>query len=274
MRKKLTPTMTPEFVWTSQQNQLYPLMETLTSHFSCRYTYSPSEDTLGSGEASQDYLAVGVDGNSCRFVVCDGVSLSYRGDFAAGFLGRRIFNWLGYTPELSAEGFERFLNDLVPEASESANRLDLPPDMPPLLRDVLEEKRSRGIESMYLCGRIELPEARGDSGRLWLAWQGDCRLRRWVNNEELIIEPGTFVTRERWSGRHGISGSSPHVYTEELIRQKTEHRIMLYTDGLKLLDRCGNPDEITSVLKRIFVRQSEGEHLEDDASWLDLTWNI
>ncbi|WP_433943225.1 hypothetical protein [Paenibacillus sp. SN-8-1] len=273
MKSKFTRTVPSDFEWTSHQNYVYPLSEKVTSRFTCRYTYSPSDETIESGEASQDFLAVGVEGHTCRFVICDGVSLSYRGDFAASFLGQRMFNWLGHTKELSGQGFEQFLCDLVPDASETVDNLEIPSDMPLLLKDVLEEKRSRGAETMYLCGRIDLPEPGRTQGRIWLAWQGDCRLRRWVDNEELITEPGSFVTKERWSVRHGAVGGSPHVYTEDFTQQNEKHRIMIYTDGFKILDRCEDPPEMISILNRIFVNQAKEAHLEDDASWLELSWD-
>ncbi|RUT29831.1 hypothetical protein EJP77_13495 [Paenibacillus zeisoli] len=272
MRNKFTRTLPSSFEWTSHQNEVYPLAEKLTSRFTCRYTYSPSDETLESGEASQDYLAVAIEGYSCRFVICDGVSLSYRGDFAARFLGSRIFGWLGQPRELTKEGFEQFLYELVPEASEAADKLEIPSDVPLLLREVLEEKRSRGAESMYLCGRIELPEAGRSRGSLWLAWQGDCRLRRWVDNREVTIEPGSFVTKERWSGRQGFIGGSPHVYTKEFLKADENHRLMIYTDGFKRLDGCIEPSAINVILNQVLIKQAGKAHLEDDASWLELAW--
>lgn len=273
MKSKFTRTVSSDFEWSSHQNHVYPLSEKMTSRFICRYTYSPSDETIESGEASQDYLAVGIESNSCRFVICDGVSLSYRGDFAARFLGSRIFNWLGHTRDLSRQSFEQLLHDLVPDASEAVDNLEMPPNIPLLLKDVLEEKRSRGAETMYLCGRIELPEAGRTRGRIWLAWQGDCRLRRWVDNKEVITEPGSFVTKERWSGRHGVVGGSPHVHTGDFMQENGNHRLMIYTDGFKRLDRCEEPSEIISILNGAFEKQAEEAHLEDDASWLDLSWS-
>lgn len=272
MRNKFTRPVPSSFEWISHQNYVYPLAEKSTRRFTCRYTYSPSDETLELGEASQDYLAVGIDGLSCRFVICDGVSLSYRGDFAARFLGSRIFNWLGQSMDLSKEGFEQFLQDLVPEASEAADSLELPSGMPYLLREVLKDKRSRGAESMYLCGRIELPDG-GRQGSIWLAWQGDCRVRRWVDHAEVATKPDSFDTRERWSGRHGVIGGSPHVYAEDFMKANENYRLMIYTDGFKRLDGCGEPSEIITLLNRMLTNQAKEAHLEDDASWLELTWN-
>ncbi|WP_068619104.1 hypothetical protein [Paenibacillus tuaregi] len=263
--KKNAQTDTANFVWTCNQAKPCPPAAVETPRFNCRYSFSPSDESWESGENSQDYLAVGVRGNVCWFVLCDGVSLSYRGDFAAKYLGSRLFEWLGGTQELSRHAFDQVLTQMVPDAAEETDRLKLPADMPALLREVLEEKRRRGAETMYLCGRIELPEAGKSEGKVWLAWQGDSRLRCWLSGRELVMDPARFLTGERWSAKRGTIGGGPHFHQQPLAGDNREYRLMVYSDGLKRLDHC---ETLSDIYRRIQAKLP----LEDDASWLDISW--
>lgn len=265
---KMNKSQSAEMVWSSDQSKAYPLAGMKTSRYRCGYIYSPSDESQECGEMSQDYLALSVDGNLCRFVLCDGVSLSYRGDFAAKYLGDRLLQWLEDTSRLSGNLLADYLEEIVPQASTEIDQLELPQDMPSLLKEVLEEKRLRGAETMYLCGRIELPEPGRPQGRVWLAWHGDIRLRVWKENQELAIDTTQFLTQERWSGRVGMLGGSPHVYEQALGKDEKECRIMLYTDGLKDLD---NYEKLPEILRRL--NHIKDQNLEDDASWLHVSWH-
>lgn len=119
-----------------------------------------------------------------------------------------------------------------------------------LLREVLEDKQRLGSQTMYICGRIELPTSKRKQGRIWMAWQGDSRLRFWRHETEISEHfRGTMQTNERWSTLTGPVGGQPHVYQTRL-EYGMPMRLQLYTDGLDDLDpiREPLPDEQIQVL--------------------------
>lgn len=246
---------------------------TIIDHpYRCRYGYARAEETVQQRENGQDFLGLHLQGNGCSFVLCDGVSMSYQGDFAARFLGEQLLGWLadlGAPP--SEQAFHAYIGGLTGPATKAVEGLPIPHGTPQLLREVLEEKRRRGSESMFICGRIERASRSGlRKGRLWLAWQGDCRLRLWVNGSE-VKAPFQDKIRigERWSTLTGPVGGAPHLFTMELPRSGT-YRLLCYTDGLRELDGCsGTPSD--SELQRM-LDQPQGGALTDDASFIEVSW--
>lgn len=235
----------------------------------CRYGYGRAAETVNQGDTGQDFAAVRLNGNVCNFVLCDGVGMSYLGDFAARFLGNSLLDWLETTSVPSAEGIEKLLQDLTIPASEQLEKLQPLDNSPLLLREVLMEKRSRGSQAMYVCGQIILSGASRRS-RVWIAWQGDSRIRLWRNGQE---QSATFQkycrTNERWSTREGTVGGKPHIFEAKMSGSENV-RLQLYTDGLNDLDaiQAYIPDEQIQVL--LDSRHTGG--LEDDAAFIELEW--
>lgn len=146
------------------------------------------------GESGQDFAAVRIHKSVCCFVLCDGVGLSYRGDFAARYLGSSLLDWMERGQDLSADQLRGYLERLAGTAAEELDQRPLDHESG-LMRSVLEDKRRQGSQSMYICGKIELPK-RGSRGRLRLAWQGDSRLRLWNGAEEISeLFDHTFLQR-------------------------------------------------------------------------------
>ncbi|MGF9695683.1 MULTISPECIES: hypothetical protein [Paenibacillus] len=236
--------------------------------FQCRYGYGRAAESVNQGDSGQDFAAVRMDGNVCTFVMCDGVGMSYLGDFAARFLGNALLEWLGMTPNPTAEAVEQLLHELTTPASEQLEKIQPLESSPLLLREVLMEKRNRGSQAMYVCGRIELSRGSGKS-RMWVAWQGDSRIRLWRNGQE---QSGAFQihcrTNERWSTREGPVGGKPHIYEAKLSNERI--RLQLYTDGLNDLDaiQAYIPDEHIQVL----LDATHTGGLEDDAAFIELEW--
>jgi len=236
--------------------------------FKCRYGYGRAAETVHQGDSGQDFAAVRMDGNVCTFVMCDGVGMSYLGDFAARFLGNALLEWLETTPNPTAEAVEHLLQELTVPASEQLKKIQPLDNSPLLLREVLMEKRSRGSQAMYVCGRIELSRGLGKS-RMWMAWQGDSRIRLWRNGHE---QSGAFQnhcrTNERWSTLEGPVGGKPHIYEAKLSNEQI--RLQLYTDGLNDLDavQAYIPDEHIQVL----LDATHTGGLEDDAAFIELEW--
>lgn len=89
----------------------------------CRYGYGRAAETVHQGDTGQDFAAVRMKGNVCNFVLCDGVGMSYLGDFAARFLGNALLDWLETTQNPTEDAVERLLHDLTLPASEQLEKL-------------------------------------------------------------------------------------------------------------------------------------------------------
>ncbi|WP_244364319.1 hypothetical protein [Paenibacillus cellulositrophicus] len=258
------------FTFISSQAQEQPLASH-SGRVLCRYAYGRAMETLLQGENGQDFVGVQTYGDVCNFVLCDGVSMSYQGDFAARFLGNTLLDWLDHTRDWSSAGFTDFMTSITESASAQLRRLAPPGGVPSLLREVLEDKQRMGSQSMYICGRIELPISRKKQGRLWMAWQGDSRLRFWKDGLEVSEHfDDTFRTNERWSTLTGPVGGKPHVYQTRLD-YGMPMRLQLYTDGLADLDPIHQvlPDELIQIL--LDAPHTDG--LQDDAAFLELQWS-
>ncbi|WP_339290769.1 hypothetical protein MKY48_21135 [Paenibacillus sp. FSL W8-0187] len=257
------------FYYESKQTVEEPITK-IKDLFTCRYAYGRAAESVMLSEMGQDFIALKMNEDVCHFVLCDGVGLSYRGDVASRLLGQGLMNWLETVEELTSASLERKLKELTHEADREMRTHSLSSETPKLLREVLEEKQRKGSEAMYICGRIELSSGFRRKGRLWLAWQGDSRVRLWRKEDEITSVFGDrFRTSERWSSRSGPIGGSPHVFSCKLDPE-TEYRLQLYSDGLNDLDPMKEPipDEQVQVLMN--ARHTDG--LEDDASFLEIVW--
>ncbi|PQP89513.1 hypothetical protein [Paenibacillus sp. AR247] len=173
------------FTFISSQAQEQPLASH-SGRVLCRYAYGRAMETLLQGENGQDFVGVQTYGDVCNFVLCDGVSMSYQGDFAARFLGNTLLDWLDHTRDWSSAGFTEFMTSITESASAQLRRLAPPGGVPSLLREVLEDKQRMGSQSMYICGRIELPISRKKQGRLWTDGLADLDPIHQVLPDELI----------------------------------------------------------------------------------------
>jgi hypothetical protein len=209
---------------------------TLIEHpgYWCRYAYARSADSRAVDDRGQDCLVLQATEQRFLFALCDGVSQSFVGDLAARLLADALLTWLAQVP-LAAETaqLQQDLSDrlaaLVDEAQPLVAAFALPKATPPLVRDVLEQKRTLGSESTFVAGILDL-----NQGQILLAWMGDSRLRSWHANQECSTELGaTFHTAERWSSRQGAVGT-PHLVTRSLIGIS---RLLCYSDGLAQLDQ-------------------------------------
>ena len=259
------------YLYESRQTAEQPV-SSVNGKFNCRYAYGRAAETVKMSERGQDYMAFSIDGGTCSFVLCDGVGLSFQGDFASRYLGSGLLKWLRSGRELNQEQLEQKLLQLSRDAAGEADKLLVDDKAPQLLREVLLEKQRQGSEAMYICGRIELP-GRGrfqKKGRLWLAWQGDSRVRLFHQHLELTSRFGDrFRTSDRWSTRSGPVGGSPHVF-ECRLDYPSGYRLLMYSDGLNDLDPISEqvPDDEVQVL----MNSLHTGGLEDDASFLEILW--
>ena len=185
------------FYYESKQTVEEPVTK-IKDLFTCRYAYGRAAESVMLSEMGQDFIALKMNEDVCHFVLCDGVGLSYRGDVASRLLGQGLMNWLETVEELTTASLERRLKELTQEADREMRTHSLSSETP-ALREVLEEKRARKRSYVYLRPHRALLGFRR-KGRLWLAWQGDSRVRLWRKEDEITSVFGDrFRTSERWS---------------------------------------------------------------------------
>lgn len=244
--------------------------------FIYRYAYARSADTRAASEVGQDYLTFRCNDGTFVFALCDGVGQSFYGDLAARFLGEALVEWLWNHLPTQAEAqalqemFVAHLQALTTPATALVQAQSLPPDAPPIFREVLEHKRALGSESTFVCGRIDLPGQTFTEGRLVFAWMGDSRLRFWGPSGERTRELGdTFHTAERWSSRRGLIGEV-HLFITALESQggRTVQSVMVYSDGLAALDRFSYPPS-NAIVQDLIVRAGQAA-TSDDLSFLQV----
>ncbi len=232
------------------------------ARFGYRYAYARSADSRAGGDPGQDYLVLREDGVRLAFALCDGVGQSFYGDLAARYLVDALVAWLTNEVPVTMEetvlkaALAAYLQALTGPATEMVAAHVLPVGIPSMLRDVLEQKRRLGSESMFVCGRLDLPCAEYPEGRLILAWMGDSRLRIWGPQGERTpkwVRGGNSA--ERWSTRRGLVNGEPHVIVLPVSfrgRPRVQS-VMAYSDGLALLDRYSSPPsdaELSDLIDR------------------------
>jgi hypothetical protein len=243
--------------------------------FAYRYAYAPSADASTSGEEGEDYLVCREDDMTFVFVLCDGVTQSFLGGLGANVLGDDLMSWLwDRLPSTEdhaeiREALTEHLDALTKPATVEIRRKSLRKDLEPLHREVLDEKRAAGSESMFVCGRFDFAGKEFPDGRLVLAWMGDSRIRLWKGQQERTSELGNhFHTDERWSTLYGPLSGKPHVYTAQLRSGLSPIvSIAAYSDGLALLDQH-------SSLPADFAKDASIQHLfdspPDDISFMEI----
>ncbi|MFD0588495.1 hypothetical protein ACFQZE_10815 [Paenibacillus sp. GCM10027627] len=260
----------------SQQEETN-IVDVERSHWNYRYAYARSAEAKANGDIGQDYLTLIEEKDYIAFALCDGVSMSYFGDFAAQFVGDSLIEWLKALDESmsGAEMLSGRLNQyLIEKAGEAGKKLDnypLPPGINGMFREVLLSKKSLGSGTMYSCGRIDKPGPAYPQGRIVLAWQGDSRIRIWSGARERADLLGDrFHTRERWNSVSGPVGGTPHVYAGGLTPLGETGAVLLYSDGLQAIDGAGriNSDMITGHISRESMNPSS-----DDMSVFHLQWH-
>lgn len=214
----------------------------------CRCGYARAQESKQLGDKGQDYLSLYFGNDKVVFAVCDGVSQSFFGDIAARYLGDLLVEWFtgipeGATPEFMQWAMGKGLQEATAPAGGLVDAHILPPDIPPMLKSVLEDKRKLGSETTFVAGRIDLPGTVYPEGRVIVTWLGDSRLRIWDENREMSDRlNGEFATMQRWSTRRGAVGSNAHVFMSPVAGRMGVKRILVYTDGLSTIDH------ITGVL--------------------------
>ncbi|MDW8270219.1 MAG: protein phosphatase 2C domain-containing protein, partial [Anaerolineae bacterium] len=235
------------------------------AQFGYRYAYARSADSRAGNDVGQDYLALREDGVRLAFALCDGVGQSFYGDLAARLLGDALVDRLwqdGFADEaVFRKEVTALLDALVGQGMSEVAAYPIPQGLPPMLHQVLEEKRALGSEATFVAGLLDTA-----ANRLFLAWMGDSRLRLWGREGELTAQLGdTFHTRERWSTRRGRVGEL-HTFSLSLQGLRS---LVAYSDGLAALDGRRPPSHFAL---QSLIDDAQDAANSDDISYLEI-WN-
>lgn len=258
--------MTQTETYYQQQTSELPISTRYRQGYSYRFTFARSAESQANADPGQDFLAYREEGSRLAVVLCDGVSQSFYGDLAARFLGKRLLDWL-WVLEPGDEETQRkqlcqFLSDLAPEAASEIAAVQLPPSLPQMLIQVLEEKRALGSETMFTAALFDKPQ-----GRLVLATLGDMRTRVWsaTGHEitaRLMEKPDSS---QRWSTLLGPKGQ-PHVAALDL---RSIGSLALYSDGLASMD-ASSVNTISNTDLAKVIQQTYSDPKSDDVSFFEI----
>ncbi|MHA0856068.1 hypothetical protein [Paenibacillus sp. CMAA1364] len=217
----------------------------------CRYGYGRAISKTSEGELGQDFLQVHIMDDICNFTLCKGIGNNDDKSLASRLLGQTLMEWLETTQDWSSECFQALLKN-ASQSSQDAGQLS-------------------GLDAMYICGQIELPTVERPIGRIWLAWQGDSRLKLWKEDFEVSqYFNETLSQTQWWSSEHGPIGGAPYVYQSRL-ESGIPMRLQVYTEGISDLDPIQDwlPDEQIQLL--FDAPHTYG--LREDASFLEFKWS-
>ncbi|AEW55314.1 TPA: hypothetical protein ACGXMA_000723 [Bacillus cereus] len=254
--------------YTLSQKEETVLQEKETKHFTYRYSYVRAKETQDLNEIGQDFLVFLDNGTSFVFALCDGVGLSFHGEIAAKFLGVKLVNLFDTCQESGLDIttlLNEQLNDWIEEASEEVSAFRLPEETPWLLRDVLEEKRKKGSEAMFIGGKIKLIPNQ-DKAQITIVTHGDSFVQLFQDKENCSnVMKFNRNIEKRWSTQRGIIGGELAVFSKTLSRQEA-NRIVIHSDGLVPLKQY-NFEEVLKEIER-----AQNSPTSDDISFLDVSW--
>lgn len=247
----------------------------LGSGVRARLLYFRCQEARDQRLTGQDYARVAVRPGDGRiaFCVCDGVSSSFRGDFAARYLGAHLVDWLLALPEERAPITEvaSTLSDKLTQWADLAQqellRQELPASTSPLVLEVLQELRlSHGSEAVFLAGLIE-PALTNARPRVLLCWMGNVTAR-------LLPDVGRDLSadlfrddRNRWSTARGFRGQ----LNARALTLPSLAGLLVYTDGLAAIGSTLS-DATDEQLQAAALAQLEQPD-NDDMTLLDLRWS-
>ncbi|MGN4423113.1 hypothetical protein ACTFQN_04515 [Bacillus cereus group sp. MYBK30-1] len=244
------------------------LQEKKSEHFTYRYSYVRAKETQDLNESGQDFIAFQDTGTRFIFVLCDGVGMSFHGEIAAKFLGMKLLN-LFETFQEKEQDISLLLNEELEkwkeEGAEEVRAFQLPEETPWLLRDVLEEKRRKGSEAMFIAGKIELIPNQ-DEVQVMIVTHGDSFVQLFQEQKGCLnVMKFERNIEKRWSTHRGIIGSKLEVFSKTLSREKV-NRIVIHSDGIRSLMQYN----FEEVLKEI--GRTQCSPTSDDISFLDISW--
>jgi len=264
---------------THQQLSTDQKVDTLTriqvnSHTTARLLSIRCREAQTQSLLNQDYASIvsRSSGDSLCFCVCDGVGSSYKGDFAAHYLTTQLLTWLQELTEIPGdiELFTRTLHGLLDlwayDAHSKLKKTLIPPETPPLAREVMEELRDAyGSETVFLCGRIDVSQ-HSHPAQAVFCWMGNVAARLTTPPHTEIVLGHTSDKSGRWSTVQGRRGTVGIWHATVPLLE----RLVVYTDGL---------DAIGESLAQLTDEQwqAQTQHLlslptNDDMTALEIHW--
>jgi hypothetical protein len=248
--------------------------------FAFRYTYLRSQDSRTYDDSGQDYLLFAHNRNTFAFCLCDGVSQSFYGDLAARFLGQNLLTWLWEAEPSSldagtcADSLSAYLERIKDDASRQVKDFALPGGIPPLFKEVLEEKRAMGSETTFVAGRLDLPDQHTPGGWVFFTWMGDSKIRAWLDEKETGgFMFHTFDTNQRWSTARGLVRGPLNCYSGKLRNEKgyAFDHLVVYSDGLSNFDEIEKP--LADLALREIIVNAATSPTSDDISYLEVQFH-
>jgi hypothetical protein len=228
----------------------------------------------------QDYARImsNKQGTSLCFCVCDGVGSSFKGDFAAQYLAVSLVNWLQKLtnipkkPSKLSRRLQPRLDQWDREAQACLLSTRIPGELPPLVREVLEELRETyGSETVFLCGRIDIvgefqSTTQSHRAQALFCWMGNVTARLFLTASKHFDIGDQHNDSPRWSTVQGRKGQ----LKTQIVALDTFERLLIHTDGLNTLEK-----ELTTLDNDAL--QTRMEYLRslpsnDDMTMLDLQW--
>jgi hypothetical protein len=205
-----------------------------------------SQEALAQALPCQDYARIisNRQGTSICFCVCDGVGSSFKGDFAAQYLAVSLVNWLQKLisiPKKPTKLLRRLqprLDQWAREAQACLLSTGIPPELPPLVQEVLGELRETyGSETVFLCGRIDIvgdlqPATQPQKVQALFCWMGNVTARLFLTANRHIAVGDRNNDSPRWSTVQGPKG----LLRTQIFALDTFERLLIHTDGLDTLE--------------------------------------
>ncbi|MDQ0194705.1 hypothetical protein [Paenibacillus wynnii] len=257
----------------------YPLSVLQAGPFAIRYTYARSRETQQGDDIGQDYLTYKVTNDGIMFCVCDGVSQSYYGNLAAKYLGDALLQFMSESDCFNSMDSEYVkyrlcssLQRMTAQATAMINRHEIPTHIGGLFREVLEEKRMKGSETTFVCGKI-IYSAAQKKGQITAACLGDTGIRLFDYGTEIPgLLTGEISHWNRWSSCDGVLGEGPSILTVSLERDASgPNCIQVFTDGLMGYKKWRRPPDDAEL--RQMIHTSHDHAASDDVSFLEISWN-
>lgn len=205
----------------------------------------------------QDFAILRSDEEHVVGVVADGVSQSFYGNIAAKKVGQRLldFLWQNRCAPPSKNHTQQILSELEKRTKLDIDKFSLPEDIEGVIRDVLEEKREIGSQTVFAAFLLDVKNR-----FVWLYQVGDViALVEKQNGEKEVIES---VPDGRWS-----SGGKSDLKLK-LTNANNIKSIIIKSDGATDWGETLDREEISKF-------QSIAKHLavKDDVSYIAVIYS-
>lgn len=258
----------------------YPLSAFKAGPFTIRSIYARSRETRQEKDTGQDYITYKITEDGILFCVCDGVSQSFFGNLAAKYFGDSMLQFMSDSDcfnsmdqEYIAYRLRSRLRQMTVQATNMINRYEIPPHINGILREVLDEKRMKGSETTFVCGKI-MYSAGKKRGQITAAWLGDTYLRMFGRGREIPgLINGEFSQWNRWSTCQGVMGQAPSILAVDFEKGAGgPDCVQIVTDGLLECRKLQHsPDD--AELRRM-IEASDHHAASDDISFLEISWGV